>query len=93
LKNSLINIIYNCRKATWLIEKKQLGSITIREKLELEVHLAGCSGCRIFKQQSMVINNLVCDLFYEPKGTRGIKLEEDFKKKMQDQIIERLEEN
>ncbi|EHQ24454.1 zf-HC2 domain-containing protein [Mucilaginibacter paludis] len=87
MKNTLKNIAYNCRKATWLIEKKQIGGITIREKLELKVHLAGCSECRMFEQQSIVINKLVRDLFHELQITKGIKLDGDFKKKMHDQIM------
>lgn len=74
-----------------LIEKKQVCSITIREKSELKIHLAGCSVCRIFEQQSIVINKLVHDLFHEPKVNTGIRLDDDFKKKMQDQITEKLE--
>jgi len=81
---------YNCRKATWLIEKNQVGKITIREKLELKVHLLCCSGCRMFEQQSTVINKLAHDLLHEPQGTGGIQLDDGFKKKMQDQIIARL---
>lgn len=91
MKNTLKNIANNCRKATWLIEKKQAVSLTISEKLELTVHLEGCYGCRMFEQQSIVINKLVGDLFHEPQVTGGSKLDEDFKKKMQDQIIEKIE--
>ena len=76
-----------------LIEKKQAGSLTVREKLELKVHLAGCSGCRMFEQQSILIDKLVGDLFHEPQVTGGIELEEDLKKKMQAQIMEKLEKN
>ncbi len=60
----------------------------MHEKLELRIHLAGCSDCRIFEQQSLVINKLVHDLFDEPKAT---KLDNEFKKKVQDQIMEKPE--
>ena len=93
MKNLLKNIAYNCKKATLLIERKQVGSITIREKLELKVHLAGCSACRMFEQQSILINKLVHDLFHKPQATEGTKLDNDFKKKMEDQIMEKLEKN
>jgi len=29
----------------------------MREKLELKIHLAGCSMCRVFERQSIEINN------------------------------------
>ncbi|AYL95838.1 hypothetical protein [Mucilaginibacter celer] len=91
MKNILKNITQNCRKASWLIEKKQAGYITIREKLELKVHLTSCSGCRMFEQQSILINKLVRDVFRERQITGSIKLDDDFKKKMRDQIIEKLD--
>ncbi len=86
-------IAHNCKKATFLIEKKQIGKISMREKLELMIHLAGCSACRIYKQQSILINKLVHDLFHESQVNNDIKLADDRKKKMQDQIMEKLENN
>lgn len=82
-----------CCKSTFLIEKKQIGGISMREKLELKIHLAGCSVCRIFERQSLMINKLVHDLFHEPKVADGFKLDDDFKKKMQDQIMEKLDKD
>ncbi|SDD99143.1 hypothetical protein SAMN05216464_103265 [Mucilaginibacter pineti] len=93
MKNTLKNIAYNCRKATWLIEKKQIDKLTIREKLELKAHLICCSECRMFEQQSIVINKLVYKLFHKPQITGGVKLDDDFKKKLQNQIIEKLKKN
>ncbi|WP_428329652.1 hypothetical protein [Mucilaginibacter sp.] len=60
------------------------------EKLVLKIHLTSCSYCRIFEQQSLMINKLVHDLFDAPKAT---KLDNGFKNKVQDQIMEKFEEN
>ena len=89
-ESELKKIAYNCKKATFLIEKKQIGSISMREKLELKIHLAGCSVCRIFEQQSIVINKLVHDLFHEPKPNELIKLDDNFKRELQQRIEEKL---
>ena len=86
-------IAYNCKKATFLIEKKQIGSISMREKMELKIHLAGCSVCRIFEQQSITINRLVHDLFHEPNPDELIKLDENFKKELQHRINEKLDQH
>ncbi|MBN9383574.1 MAG: hypothetical protein J0H74_22640 [Chitinophagaceae bacterium] len=83
-------IAYNCKKATFLIEKKQIRNISMREKLELKIHLECCSACRIFERQSILINKLVRDLSHVPQVTSDIKLDDDFKKKMQGQITEKL---
>ena len=89
-ESPLKKIAYNCRKATLLIEKKQVGRITIRERVELKKHLAGCSMCRIFEQQSKVINKWVHDLFHQSKLDE-FKLDDEFKTKMQDRIDEKLD--
>lgn len=84
--NRLKKIVYNCHKATFLIEKKQTGTITLREKIELKIHLAGCVICRIFQQQSILINRTVKELFQH----RQMKLEDDFKEQLQRRIDEEL---
>jgi predicted anti-sigma-YlaC factor YlaD len=81
-------IAYDCKKATFLTEKKLIGKIGMAEKLVLKIHLTGCSACRIFEQQSLMINTLVHDLFEEPEA---IKLDNEFKNNILEQIIERLE--
>jgi hypothetical protein len=77
-------IAYNCRKATYLIEKKQLAKITVRERLELNIHLAGCSVCKTFEQQSMVINRMVKELL--DKTYFGFSLEEGYKMLLHEKI-------
>lgn len=89
-ESELKKIAYNCKKATFLIEKRQIGSISMREKMELKIHLAGCSVCRIFEQQSIVINKLVHDLFHEPKPNELVKLDDNFKRELQHRIEEKL---
>lgn len=88
--SELKKIAYNCRKATFLIEKKQIGEITLLEKMELKIHLAGCSVCRTFEQQSITINRMVKELFHVP-GENKVGLDEEFKKDLQGRIEKRLE--
>jgi hypothetical protein len=88
----LKKIAYNCKKATLLIEKKLIGKITFREKLELKIHLAGCSICRTFERQSILINQMVKELF-KASGNRQIRLDDDYKKELQNSIDERLNKN
>ncbi|WCT10587.1 hypothetical protein [Mucilaginibacter jinjuensis] len=87
--SELKKIAYNCRKATFLIEKKQIDSLTLREKLELKIHLAGCSVCRTFQQQSIVINKMVHDLLHSTQN-REITLDKEFKDELQNRIEEEL---
>ena len=83
--DELTKIAYNCEKATFLIEKKLIGSITARQKLELKIHLAGCKICRVFEQQSKAINRLVHELFHGSTHHEQ-KLDDEFKRTLQELI-------
>ena len=84
----LRKIQYNCRHATFLIEKKQHTSLTMRERFELAIHLAGCSVCRLFQRQSHLINRMMRILFHSEKGQEK-KLSDEFKKELQQTIDDR----
>jgi len=89
-ESKLMKIAANCKKATFLIEKKQIGVLNKHEKLELKIHQAGCSECGIFEQQSLAINKLVHDLYHEPKVDE-FKLDDEFKKETQERIDEEFD--
>jgi hypothetical protein len=88
--DELTKIAYNCKKATYLIEKQRIGEITLREKLELKIHLAGCRVCRIFQQQSTAINRMIKNMFHHSVAG-NIKLDDKFKDELQHMIDEQLE--
>ncbi len=83
------NIIYTCKQATFLIEKKQITRLTIREKLELKLHLAGCSVCKLFQRQSIMINRQIKNHFHLP-SREDHTLDDEYKKTLQEQIEEKL---
>jgi len=88
----LKRVIYNCKKATQLIEKKEMANLTLKEAFELRLHLFGCSFCRIYKKQSAVINQMVRQLFHDSSRT-GTKLDESFKQELQHRIEDELNRN
>ncbi|MCC8408242.1 hypothetical protein LJ707_04825 [Mucilaginibacter sp. UR6-1] len=88
LKTELERIAYNCRKATLLIEKKQEVKLTMREKLELKLHLAGCSICRIYEKQSVLINLMMQKLFKEER--KEIRLDSSYKLDLQKRINDQM---
>ena len=85
-------IIYNCKRATFLIEKKLIDRLTLREKMELRIHLYGCPVCRIFDKQSAIINNMVQQLFRSSNDV-SVHLDDNFKKNLQHRIEEELNKN
>lgn len=90
--NRLKRIQYNCKQATFLIEKKHIQGLNVRERVELRIHLTTCSICRIYQRQSKVINLMVHQLFQSSQQTE-IHLDENYKKGLHDRIEEELNKN
>lgn len=82
-------IANNCQKATFLIEKKKLLGINPLQQIELGIHLAGCSVCRLYERQSLVIDRLLKQTPSEdvPLDTR---LNEEFKKALHEKIARQI---
>ncbi len=53
--NWLKNIQYNCKLATLLIEKREHGGLSAAQAISLRIHLAGCSVCRLYQTQSLLL--------------------------------------
>jgi len=69
-----------------------LSRITFREHIELRIHLLGCSVCRVYGKQSRIINDMVRQLF-KSSLPGEIKLDESFKKELQERIEIELNKN
>jgi len=82
-------ILYDCREATYLIEKGQHVRLSLVERLKLVIHLSGCSVCRLFRRQSRLITRMMRGLF-RASAEREHVLDEAFKREMQEKIEERL---
>jgi hypothetical protein len=88
----LKKITHNCQKATFLIEKRLIGRISLREHIELRIHLFGCSVCRIYQKQTIKISQMVRQLFQEEVAVDK-QLDDNFKKDLQDRIEDELNKN
>ncbi|MBY0462131.1 MAG: hypothetical protein K2Q34_03000 [Alphaproteobacteria bacterium] len=73
----MTDMLDNCRKATFLIEKQQAEGITSKEESELEYHLNICEMCQVFEKQSTVINRFVKKLSGVEKSE--LRLDDSFK--------------
>ena len=81
----LKDIAYNCRQATYLIEKKQFGRISLMEHFQLRYHLKGCSVCRIYQKQSIYISQ-VLQKSYARFTYSQLALGNEFKAALQERI-------
>jgi hypothetical protein len=89
---ALKKIQNNCHKATFLIEKKLIGRITLRETIELKIHLLGCSICRTYQRQTIKISQIARQLFHNSTNADN-HLDDNFKKDLQQRIEDELNKN
>jgi len=66
--------------------------ITFREAIELRIHLAGCSVCKIFDKQSRMINTMVKQFFNDSTPVE-IRLDDVYKKVLHNLIEDKLNKN
>jgi len=76
---SLLNI--SCKKATYLVSKKEQGRINLFDRITLRMHLSICSLCRRFEQQTGFII----------KHTKHTHTEEKLSEEVKERIKEALE--
>lgn len=57
-----MNLLHtSCKKATYLVSKKEEGKLTWLESIRLRSHLSICSLCRKFEEQSAFIGKMAKD--------------------------------
>ena len=49
----------SCRQSTEWVIKKEHGKLSVKENLQLLSHLSICSICKLFAQQSKLINKAI----------------------------------
>jgi hypothetical protein len=83
------DVLMSCRRATKLLEKKELVPLRPVENMELRIHLFVCKYCSEYQKQNKVINDLM-----EESNLKHFKgLDPLFKAKMQSLINSRLSKN
>ena len=59
-----------CKEVTHLVSEAQDRKLTVSERLQLEMHLAMCSGCRSFKNQ-MAFLRQACRRYFSAQDNQG----------------------
>jgi len=82
----------SCDEATMLITRSEFEELSSIKQFKLKMHLASCSMCRNFKQQSSIISTQVNKLKKELDTNKmRIVLSEDSKKNLQELINRNLD--
>ena len=56
MRKVIQKLFLSCRKATELVEKKQLAGLSCKENLQLTTHKLMCYACRNYQKQSYFID-------------------------------------
>jgi hypothetical protein len=56
-------LFLSCKKATELIEKREVRSLSVKEHLQLKVHLGMCDACAVYEKYSRKVNDLLKSWF------------------------------
>jgi predicted anti-sigma-YlaC factor YlaD len=59
-----------CKEVTHLVSEAQDRKLTVSERLQLEMHMAMCSGCRNFKNQ-MAFLRQACRRYFSAQDNQG----------------------
>lgn len=88
LKNK---ILLTCKDATLLTCKMQENAISIRERIQLQIHLLVCKFCALFYKQSNLLHNHLTKLNSENNESNTLQLDETKKAALQLQLDAELE--
>jgi len=75
-------IILNCEKASLYIQKNQEGTLDLKGRVQLRLHLMVCKFCRAYEKQSQKLNELIGQHF-SPSPTES---NSEFKDQLKAQI-------
>lgn len=59
MKRIMHFFLLSCRKATALIEKKSVTSLSLKEKIGLGMHKRICDACNAYEKQSKTLDTLL----------------------------------
>ncbi|MES3018694.1 MAG: hypothetical protein V4721_12980 [Bacteroidota bacterium] len=83
-------ILYDCKNATFLLEKKSDVRLSVKESFELNLHLASCSICRLYQFQTARISVMIKQIL----SNREInQLDKQFKAELQECINTKQKNN
>lgn len=64
------HLILSCKKATELVEKKEIQSLSFVENIQLKTHMAMCKACANYKRQSLGLGKLIKEYYEKNISTK-----------------------
>ncbi len=71
-------MMLSCKKATELIEKKQVVKLSAKETIQMKMHTTVCEACRSYQNQSFLLEKAL-DQWFQSRKQHEAKLSESVK--------------
>ncbi len=81
-------LMLSCLKATELVEKSNIVSLSMMERFQLRIHLRMCDACKKYLKQSKALDMFTQQLISNAKGQPTLELSHEVKQ----EIIKKLTE-
>ena len=69
---------YSCKKASEMVEKRNLFGLSLFEKIQLKFHLSACGACKAYEKQSGLIDKAIS----KSQNMKEIKLSPESKQQI-----------
>ena len=87
----LNKIVLTCQEATLLMVKKQENAATLKEKIQMHLHLLFCAICRLFFKQTNMLDKHFHDISSNDELLPEVKMDEQKKAELQNKLSESLD--
>ena len=87
LVQKLMKILVNsCKKTTELIDKQAIVPLSVKEKMQLQMHKSMCKTCNAYEHQSKFLDKVISNWFGKDNAVAKVKLLEERKNKIIEEI-------
>jgi len=81
----MMRMMITCEKAAYLISKKQDKKLSMREHVNLHMHLLGCRFCRAYEKDIGILSSSIRQ-YREAPETESLELSHSKKQQIKDQM-------
>lgn len=75
-------LMLSCKKASELIDKKKIVPLSMKERIQLNLHKKMCAVCSMYDKQSDLLDKALNAHYELKKNLNGLKLDEEVKKRI-----------
>lgn len=83
----MTRLMLSCKKATGLIDKRLVISLSFREKIQLRLHKSICDACTTYDKQSKKIDELLHRYIHDSSGKHPTPIQNE---ELKERIVKKL---